>query len=114
MKLTEVIRQADDLRMNTLGEDQKAQWLHELDGKIAEIMERDIPQNTWPDDRELLMPAPCDNIYVLYLVAMIDYYNQETAMYTNDMAMFNQAYSEAKAWWRRNNIPKSRGNWRAT
>lgn len=112
MKVTEAIAKADALRPNTLGDEQKARWLYELDCDIADMMETDYPAFVWPEiDAELLMPEPHDNIYVLYLCAQIDYYNQESALYTNDMTVFNGAYDDTCAWWRRTHRPKDHGNW---
>ena len=112
MTLIEVIQRANVLRPNALPDEQKAAWVFELEGKVAEVMGTDVPVNTFPEDAKLLMCAPYDNIYELYLAAMIDYYNQDGALYENDMVMFNAAFDEARAWWRRNNRPASRGNWR--
>jgi len=112
MKAKTAIARADGLRMNAIKEEQKYAWLYELDGKLAETLDTLPPVNPFPEDGELLMPAPCDNIYELYLVAMIDYYNQEITLYANDMQMFNAALEEAKAWWRRRNRPPKNGNWR--
>lgn len=112
MNARKAITRADNLRMNALGEEQKYAWLYELDGKLAETLGVDIPENPFPDDGELLMPAPCDNIYELYLVAMIDYFNQETTLYANDMIIFNNALDEAKAWWIRNHRPTENRQWR--
>lgn len=110
MNLKEAMTRADRLRPNALPDSQKAAWVYELDGKVAEMMGVPPQENAFPDDGCLLMPAPYDNIYELYLAALIDYSHEESALYTNDMAMFNTAMSEAKAWWRRQNKPKPCGN----
>jgi len=48
------------------------------------------------------MDAPGhEQIYPLYLAAMIDYGNQDGALYANDMAVANAAIAEARAYWRR-------------
>lgn len=60
--------------------------------------------------RELLLPAPYDRVYVLYLCSQIDYYNNETALYGNDKAVYDEAMSEAMAWWRRQHCPDNTGN----
>ena len=112
MYAKKAIEIANNLRPNALGEEQKYQWLLELDAKVADMMEQ-LPQELkFPKDFELFMPFPYDNIYQLYLVAQIDYYNQETALYSNDMTMFNAAWDEATAWWRRNMRQREFGNWR--
>ena len=113
MKMAQAIARADELRPNALSEEQKAAWLQELDGQLAEMMEVNAPENTWPEeDRELLMGPPHEELYPLYLVSKIDYYNQESALYANDMAMYSQALAEATAWWRRNHKPRERKGWR--
>lgn len=106
MTAKKAIAQADALRMNTITEEQKYAWLYELEGRVAEVIGIEIPENPFPEDGELLMPAPYENIYVYYLIAMIDFYNQETGLYMNDMQMFNALFGEACAWWRRNNAPE--------
>lgn len=112
MKTLDAIKQADSLRDNTLPAEQKAAWLNKLDGEIAEMMGVDAPENAWPEDSELLMPREHDEVYVLYLVAMIDYYNQESTLYQNDMVVYNTAMSNARAWWRRHNCPERNGGWK--
>lgn len=101
MKTREAIARADALRPNAVVEEQKANWLYELDGRVAVFMGTPLPEQKWPDDAEHLMPWPYDNIYVLYLCAQIDNANLETALYENDITMFNAAWDDATAWWRR-------------
>ena len=82
----------------------------ELEGEFAEMMGVKVPDNAWlqgGDDVELLMSHPHDGVYALYLCAMIDNANQETALYANDMTVANEAIAAAKAWWRRHNAPPS-------
>lgn len=112
MTINEAIVSADNLRMNALDEEQKARWLYELDCEFAEMMGRDIPTFKFPEKRELMLGAPHEDVYVKYLVAMIDYYNGEGELYANDISIYNDAVSKAKAWWIRHNRPKSSGNWR--
>ena len=112
MTAQEAIQEADSLRPNVLDDSQKAEWVYKLDCEIAELMKQDKPEFVWPDDSELLMPSPHDDIYPMYLVAMIDFFNQDTALYQNDMEMFQQALDDAKSFYRRHNNPKDKRNWR--
>lgn len=113
MKVSEAIAYANDIRMNTLPDEQKARYLCDLDGEIAEMMGVEIPENTWPEeDRELLMPRPHEYVYVYYLAAMSDIHNHESNLYVTDMEKYNTAMRDARAWWRRHHRPKSSGNWR--
>lgn len=104
---------ADEFRPNAISEDHKFAWVYQVEAEVAEMMgEEDLPVNPFPDDADLLMPEPYDNIYPLYVVAMIDFYNGETNLFSNDRAMYEEAMSAAKAWYRRNNKPEYEGNWR--
>ena len=111
MTVKEAVKRADALRMNTVSEEQKAAWVCDLDGQLAEMFGVEPPANTWPEDRVLLMPSPHEEIYQLYLICKIDYYNQEMKLYANDLAIYNTALAEAQAWYRRMHRPASSGNW---
>lgn len=158
MKVSDVIRQADALRPNTLSDEQKAAWVEEMDLTVENMMldvrglaeavknysrgiydkrmlaclveqetisaadyktitgEQNIVSpvraGRYPaEDWQLLLPAPHEKVYVLQLVAEIDFYNQETDLYANDRAMFNEAWAEAQAWWRRENRPRAVNGW---
>ena len=110
--LKEVIKRADVLRSNAIEQQTKATWVYRLECEVHLAFGDEIPKNTWPLDMELRCPAPYDNIYELYLVAMIDYYHGESDTYANDMDMFNAAWNEARAYIRRTNRPKSEGGWK--
>ena len=111
MTVKEAMRRADALRMTTVSDEQKAAWVCDLDGQLAEMFGVETPANNWPEDRELLMTSPHEEIYQLYLICKIDYYNQEMKLYANDLAIYNTALAEAQAWYRRHNRPPSSGNW---
>lgn len=111
MTVTETISKADELRMNTISDEQKAAWVMGLDKEIGERLCTESRVHDWPTgDGELLVPSPYDRVYVLYLCSQIDYYNNETALYGNDKAVYDEALGEAMAWWRRNNCPAYGGN----
>ena len=111
MTVTDTISQADELRLHTISDEQKAAWVMGLDQQIGERIDMASYVHSWPaGDGELLLPAPYDRVYVLYLCSQIDYYNNETALYGNDKAVYDEAMSEAMAWWRRQHCPDSTGN----
>lgn len=111
MTVTDTISQADELRLNTISDEQKAAWVMGLDQQIGERIDMVSYVHSWPaGDGELLLPAPYDRVYVLYLCSQIDYYNNETALYGNDKAVYDEAMSEAMAWWRRQHCPDNTGN----
>lgn len=111
MTLYEVITEVDSLRPNAIDDEMKARWVMQLEVEYAELMGVDVPELQFPDDQTLLMTAPHDYSYVYYLSALVDNYNQDTALYNNDYAMSNAAVDAAKSWYRRQNRPDFRGNW---
>lgn len=96
-----VISLADSARPNAITDSVKFSYLHELETSIAEMMQVEAPLNPFPGDTDLLLPAPYDNVYKLYLMAMCDFELQDTELYEADFYMFNTKYKDAMAAWRR-------------
>lgn len=114
MTIGDAITQADALRDNVIDASMKAEWIIALDAELAEVL-NETPENLqYPEDAgaDLLMPFPFDDVYVKYLIAQIDYYNMESSLYANDMAIYNNRISEAKSWLRRHNHKPTRRYWR--
>lgn len=90
----------DNLKPNSYGEEDKLRWINELDGMVQRLVFQNdkVTQYTYPDDmdKELLIPAPYDDVYNLYLGARIDYHNREFSNYNNSAMMFESRYSEYK------------------
>lgn len=107
MKLKEAIRKADQLRPNTIEEEIKAQWVAEIEGRVAETAREPQPTDGWAEeDPVLIMPYPYDDIYVLFLMAKIDFANEEMDLYGDDSVIANERVDNALAWWVRNHPPR--------
>ena len=111
--INEVMGRVDRLTPNAVEERDKARWLLELDGRIyAELTGKDDPETeparSWPEDgdKELLAAPPYDNIYDLYLQAMIAANTAEYEVYNNVTVMFLNAYQQFAAWYRRGHMPE--------
>ena len=116
----------DRLKPNIYTDEDKLRWINELDGMVKrlvfqwdkkyfkelktqyeknqiteeeynEILDKAKPYS-YPEDmvRELLIPAPFDDSYTLFLEAKIDYYNREYGNYNNSAMMFEAQFSEYK------------------
>ena len=48
MRLFKAIERANALRPNTVEDAQKAAWLYELEGKLAEVRGAPPPVRSWP------------------------------------------------------------------
>lgn len=100
MTPNKVIETVDRLKPNSYSEEDKLGWINELDGMVQRlvIQSDNVTEYSYPDDmdKELLIPAPFDGVYALFLEAKIDYYNREYANYNNSAMMFETQYSEFK------------------
>lgn len=113
MTINFVIEHVAKLHPDTVPDSIKCRWLSELDGKIMkETMHKDdfIPYR-FPDDgeRELVVKEPYDNLYELYLIAMSDFFSGELANYSSSAVLFEEAYSEFRKSYLRNNMPPQYG-----
>lgn len=100
MTPNKVIETVDRLKPNSYSEEDKLGWINELDGMVQRLVVQadDVTEYSYPEDmdKELLIPAPFDGVYALFLEAKIDYYNREYANYNNSAMMFETQYSEFK------------------
>lgn len=117
MTILTALSEANKLRPNDADDSIKINQLFRgLEGEVAEMIGVDPPEYTYdpadPEDMELLMPYPYDDIYIWYLCAQIDLANEETALYENDMTVFNSMWARGQAWYRRNNRAFSTRNWK--
>ena len=110
MTPNKVIEIVDGIKPNSYDEEMKLRWINELDGTVKRLVIQDkefIPYEYPEDmDRELLIPAPFDSLYSLYLQAMIDYQNKEYGNYNNFASMFETRFSDYKKAYIRENRAK--------
>lgn len=112
MKVSEAIEQVKKQKPNAYDEEQLLQFLNEIERmvqsevfklKADEMVTYDFESNS---ENELLISMPYDIVYVSYILARVDFINQDYANYNNMIAIFNDQYDEYKRYYRRNNIPK--------
>lgn len=106
--LKEILDRVEQEKHDAYPSDVKTRWLTEVEGKIALDCFLMSPKDTqtlryqWPQDQNkvLLVQFPNEEIYALYLEAMIDFHNGEPDRYQNTMERFNQAFLGFKQWLR--------------
>ena len=103
MRASEAIDRADRLRPNTVHRPDKIHALWELESQFAEMIREDIPDWNDGDDPDLIVADPYSIVYVLSLMAFIDFAQEETDLYQIDAAMANEKQREVKALYRRHN-----------
>jgi hypothetical protein len=119
MTIAEVISKVDALKPNTYSPEDKVDWLSTLDlrvkSKIIDAHECHEPisfngYNSMDDmEKELLVPAPYDEMYLRWLEAMIDYHNSDDERYNNAIILFDNAYEDFKKHYTRTHMPICRG-----
>lgn len=115
MTIIEAINKIDALKHNTFSKEDKIGWLSTLDGIIKkEIIDThegyekvtfNCYDESTPNNTELLVPAPYEDIYIKWLEAQIDYHTGEIGKYSNSMIMYNSAYSAFERHYNRANMP---------
>ena len=109
MTISEAISLIDTLRPNLRSGAEKCAWLYELDSKTSLQVYRSTPPepyNVLTDGaKKLLIDSPYDDLYVLYLITKLDFFDGEYARYTNDATVFNSEFSDFAKNWRRDHRP---------
>lgn len=110
MTPNKAIEIVDRLKPNSYGDEDKLRWINELEGMVQRlvIQSDEVKELTYPDDmdKELIIPAPFDDSYTLFLEAKVDYYNKEIGNYNNSAMMFEAQFSEYKKDYIRHNRVK--------
>lgn len=113
MTPNKVIELIDAKRPNAYSEEDKLNWISEVDGMVRRLVfqEEKTEPYKYPEDgdTELLVPAPFDGVYGAFLEAMIDYYNREYENYNNTLSVYNSLFNEYRKAYIRENMPKSAG-----
>ena len=125
MTAGEAIKRAQALRPAAMQEDPEMyyRWLTEVEQEVIEHLNRHVDPNGEKDDDEdwqeeitytetdadsdLLLPDRYEMVYAYKLMCEIDMMCGETDRYNNDATLYNQMFSEWKAWYRRHNMPKT-------
>lgn len=113
MTMNEVIEHVEGVKPSAFSDNDKYRWINTLEGMISEQVHGtepvvyDLPADA---DMPLLVAAPYDDLYILYVMAMIDFHNREYNDYNNTMLMFQERLEQYKVWYiRRNGGSKAKG-----
>lgn len=110
-----VIEYVDRLKPNIYTDEDKYTWISRLEGMIShDVLQEEGSQYISPDDADipLQVSAPYDDIYALYVAAMIDFYNKEYNNYNNSVLMFQDRLDAFKAWYIQNHAASKARNFR--
>lgn len=129
MKVKECFDMVDMLKPNAYDESLKYKWLNMVEKDIFDniiLLAKPPKKPPMPEgetdnkkklvfepyvegideEKELIAYSPFDMLYVYYICAQIDYWNNEITSYSNSMAMYNERYQSFAAEYRRRFMPK--------
>lgn len=83
----------------------------EPEGEDAGDGEQSGPPMSWPEDgdKPLFAPVEYGELYVFYVIAMVEFYTREYGSYNNTIILFNDRLSDFLRAWRRDHRPAPRG-----
>lgn len=111
MNVSEIITKCDRIKPNSYSYSQKKDWLGKIESDIIEYAnmysKKKITSEFENSDNPLLyLCKDYENIYLYYLISMIDLSNQEYDLYNNSSLFFNHEFGSWKRKQRQNKLPE--------
>lgn len=99
MVVNDILSLVDELKPNQYDDFVKMGWVETLDRRIYnDIVKTHYSDYVIPEaydmQTELIAEDEYCDVYKHYVIAMIDYHNNETDRYMNSMQMFNASYKD--------------------
>ena len=107
MTKEDILFAAESTRPNLVSDETKLHWIYVLEKEILNHMTQFGESDAKLSEEKLLLDEQYKDMYVYYVVSMIDFTNQDIAMYNNSSALFNEMFSSWQKKWRRENIPQT-------
>ncbi len=111
VRCSDVLAKVDKLKPNVYSNVLKRSWLNAAEIKVKEFIS--MYNQELLDDRFLSEENPIlsiqedkSDIYVYYVMAMIDLSNQDITLYNNNVIIFTDMFEDYKKQYRRQNIPQ--------
>ena len=105
MTIEQVIKSAKGIKPNSFSNETITMWINEVEGMVqTDVMLlslADVITYNYDEHKntELLVKTPHDKIYVYFVVAMIDFANNEYNLYTNTLQLFNKYFADYTRWY---------------
>jgi hypothetical protein len=97
----------DAMMPNGVESSVKLRLLGEIEGRVRVELLGEMPDGgcefteRTPAGTELIVPHPYDQMYLLYMMAMMDFLGGDTARYENSAALFNSVFQSYGKWLKR-------------
>lgn len=114
MNLRELLVEVDQFRPNAFADAEKIRMVNTVEGRIyKDILSKYegeepvfIPFAEGQEERELVVPVPFTDVYVFYLISMVDFYNGDSNKYNDSMILYNDAWENYAAHYLQTHTPK--------
>lgn len=119
MRIANLLATIDEIKPNQFSNHVKTQWLNEIEFKVVDQIINMAEGNNisfkpydydTDAERELYAPDVFADIYSGYISAKIDYHLAELDRYNIAVAMYQAAFEDFAAWYRRKHVPKQRNS----
>ena len=107
MTKEDVLSEVEATRPNIIASESKKRWLNTLENEILAHMTRYGEVTLEAEGDLLLLGEDYKDMYVYYVVSMIDLANQDVAMYNNSASFFNEKFLAWQKKWRREHLPRT-------
>jgi len=111
MKATDIITECDKIKPNVYSFSQKKKWLDKIETDIRLFASRHMSENAdlgfqSEENPHLFLDEANSDIYLYYLISMIDLSNQEFSLYNNSSSFYNARLLKWQKEYRRNHTPR--------
>ncbi len=106
MTREQILNCVDTLRPNLITESTKLHWIDVLEKQILSHMTQFGETDAKMSEETVLAGEEYLDMYVYYVISMIDLANQDIAMYNNSSSFFNEMFSSWQKKWRREHMPR--------
>ena len=101
MTIQQALERLDSLQHNTYSDSDKLLWLSRLEARVRqELLGEHAPFSGYGADTDrgtvLLLDAPYEELYLLYLQAQIHYHDEEFERCNNAMALFQTLWDSCR------------------
>lgn len=102
MKVCEAIEKVKERKPNAYDDHMLLDWLNEIEARVQRELMDTPPEGifsyaiTEHMENELLLPRPYDVLYISYIIAMIEFNQQEYDAYNNTSDLFNSQFADAQ------------------
>lgn len=102
MKVSEALEKVKERKPNAYDDHMLLEWLNEIEARVQRELMDTPPEGifsyTITDhmEHELLLPKPYDVLYLNYIIAMIEFNQQEYEAYNNTVDLVNTQFADAQ------------------